>query len=131
MPAVWDCRSWLRARFPPLLHQTAPRPRDIFKQLIEINTTDTPKGSVTAAAVAMQKRFLEAGFPPEDVHLLGPDPNKQNLVVRMRAAQPNAKKPVLFLCHMDVVEALPSDWTPILSSLSRRTASSTAAEPRI
>ena len=29
----------------------------------------------------------------------------------MRAAGPNAKKPVLFLCHIDVVEALPSDWT--------------------
>jgi acetylornithine deacetylase/succinyl-diaminopimelate desuccinylase-like protein len=84
--------------------------RDIFKQLIEINTTDTPKGSVTAASVAMQKRFLDAGFPPDDVRLLGPDPNKQNLVVRFRAANPTAQKPVLFLCHIDVVEALPSDW---------------------
>ncbi len=84
--------------------------RDIFRQLIEINTTDTPKGSVTAGTKAMQKRFLDAGFAPEDVHLLGPDPNKQNLVVRIRAAQPATEKPVLFLCHMDVVEALQSDW---------------------
>ena len=85
--------------------------REIFKQLIEINTTDTPKGSVTAASVAMQKRFLDAGFPAEDVHLLGPDPNKQNLVVRMRASGSPIQKPVLFLCHIDVVEALPSDWS--------------------
>ncbi len=84
--------------------------RDIFKQLIEINTTDTPKGSVTAATKAMQKRFLDAGFSPDDVHLLGPDANKQNLVVRLRAAAPTTEKPVLFLCHIDVVEALPSDW---------------------
>ena len=84
--------------------------REIFKQLIEINTTDTPKGSVTAGSAAMQKRFLDAGFPPEDVHLLGPDARKQNLVVRLRAAGPTTEKPVLFLCHMDVVEALPSDW---------------------
>jgi acetylornithine deacetylase/succinyl-diaminopimelate desuccinylase-like protein len=84
--------------------------REIFKQLIEINTTDTPKGSVTAATEAMQKRFLEAGFSPEDVHLLGPDPNKRNLVVRIRAAAPTSEKPILFLCHIDVVEALPSDW---------------------
>jgi acetylornithine deacetylase/succinyl-diaminopimelate desuccinylase-like protein len=84
--------------------------RDIFRQLIEINTTDTSKGSVTAGSVAMQKRFLDAGFSPDDVKLLGPDPNKQNLVVRMRAAGPTTKKPVLFLCHIDVVEALPSDW---------------------
>ena len=94
----------------PALTADRAEARDIFRELIEINTTDTPKGSVTAGTVAMQKRFLNAGFPPEDVHLLGPDPNKQNLVVRMRAAAPTTKKPVLFLCHMDVVEALPSDW---------------------
>lgn len=84
--------------------------RDIFKQLIEINTTDTPKGSVTAAAKAMQKRFLDAGFAPGDLQLLGPDPNKLNLIVRMRAASPTSEKPVLFIGHLDVVEALPSDW---------------------
>ena len=84
--------------------------REIFKQLIEINTTDTPKGNVTTGAAAMQKRFLDAGFPPQDVHLLGPDPRKQNLVVRLRAASPTTQKPVLFLGHMDVVEALPADW---------------------
>ncbi len=84
--------------------------KEIFKQLIEINTTDTPKGNVTTGATAMEKRFLDAGFPREDVHLLGPDPRKQNLVVRYRAAGTPDSKPVLFLCHMDVVEALPSDW---------------------
>ena len=35
---------------------------DIFKQLIEINTTDSV-GSVTAAAEAMAQRFRDAGFP--------------------------------------------------------------------
>ncbi len=84
--------------------------RDIFKQLIEINTTDTPQGNVTAGTQAMQERLLNAGFAPEDVQLLGPDPRKQNLVVRIRAAQPSQEKPVLFLCHMDVVQALRADW---------------------
>ncbi len=84
--------------------------RDIFKQLIEINTTDTPQGNVTTAAVAMQKRFLDAGFPAEDVRLLGPDERKQNLVVRFHAAGPATEKPVLLLCHLDVVQALRSDW---------------------
>ncbi|HEY1648082.1 MAG TPA: M20/M25/M40 family metallo-hydrolase [Terracidiphilus sp.] len=83
----------------------------LFKQLIEINTTDTPQGNVTTATAAMQRRFLDAGFPPGDVHLLGPDPRKQNLVVRYRAAGAPAEKPVLFLCHMDVVQALRSDWS--------------------
>jgi acetylornithine deacetylase/succinyl-diaminopimelate desuccinylase-like protein len=85
--------------------------RAILKEIIEINTTDTPRGNVTTATAAMQKRFLDAGFPPQDVKLLGPDPRKQNLVVRMHAAGTPTQKPVLFLCHMDVVEALPSDWT--------------------
>jgi acetylornithine deacetylase/succinyl-diaminopimelate desuccinylase-like protein len=85
--------------------------RAIFKELIEINTTDTPLGNVTTATASMQRRFLEAGFAPEDVHLLGPDPRKQNLVVRFPAGGTPAKKPVLFLCHMDVVQALPSDWS--------------------
>ena len=84
--------------------------REIFKQLIEINTTDTPQGNVTTAAAAMQKRFLDAGFSHEDVHLLGPDARKQNLVVRYRAAGTPTEKPVVFLCHLDVVQALRSDW---------------------
>ena len=82
----------------------------IFKQLIETNTTDTARGNVTAGTQAMEKRFLDAGFPREDVHLLGPDAKKMNLVVRYRAAGTPNEKPVLFLCHMDVVEALKSDW---------------------
>jgi acetylornithine deacetylase/succinyl-diaminopimelate desuccinylase-like protein len=103
----------------PLLGQTSlpttPAPdraeaRSIFKQLIEIDTTDTPKGNVTTATAAMQKRFLDAGFAPEDVQLIGPDEKKQNLVVRIRADGKPTGKPVLFLCHVDVVEALRSDW---------------------
>jgi acetylornithine deacetylase/succinyl-diaminopimelate desuccinylase-like protein len=85
--------------------------RSILKELIEINTTDTLRGNVTEATAAMRKRLIDAGFAAEDVLLLGPDPRKQNLVVRLRAAGTPEEKPVLFLCHMDVVEALKSDWT--------------------
>src|SRR5580658_2318545 len=81
---------------------------EIFKQLIEINTTDTALGNVTTGTTAMLKRFQDAGFPASDLHLLGPDPRKQNLVVRIHGT--GSGKPVLFLCHMDVVEALPKDW---------------------
>ncbi len=52
---------------------------DIFKQLIEINTTDSV-GSVTAASKAMQQRFLDAGFPAEDIYVGGPNDRKENLV---------------------------------------------------
>jgi acetylornithine deacetylase/succinyl-diaminopimelate desuccinylase-like protein len=84
--------------------------KEIFKQIIEVNTTDSTLGNVTTATAAMQKRFLDAGFAPEDVQLVGPNERKMNLVVRMRAVGKPTKKPALFLCHMDVVEALPADW---------------------
>src|ERR1700721_956627 len=81
---------------------------DIFKQLIEINTTDSV-GSTTVAANAMAQRLLEAGFPKEDVLVLGPNDRKGNLVARIHGT--GAAKPILFLGHLDVVEALRPDWT--------------------
>jgi acetylornithine deacetylase/succinyl-diaminopimelate desuccinylase-like protein len=95
---------------PPASPADRAEARSIFKQLIEINTTDSQAGSVTAGAVAMQKRFLDAGFPADDVRLLGPDARKQNLVVRIHGTAGPTEKPVLFLCHMDVVQALRTDW---------------------
>jgi acetylornithine deacetylase/succinyl-diaminopimelate desuccinylase-like protein len=84
--------------------------RDIFRELIEINTTDSV-GSTTAAARAMEKRFLDAGFPKEDVVVLGPNERKGNLVARLRGTGARGLKPVLILCHLDVVEARREDWT--------------------
>lgn len=92
--------------------QTGPndaRARDIFKQLIEINTTDTPRGNITTAAEAMAARLKAAGFPEADVKVLGPDPRKGNLVARYRGT--GARKPLLLLAHLDVVEAKREDWS--------------------
>ena len=81
---------------------------DIFKQLIEINTTDSV-GNVSTAAEAMAQRFREAGFPESDLQLLGPNDRKKNLVVRLHGS--GQHKPVLLLGHLDVVEARREDWT--------------------
>jgi acetylornithine deacetylase/succinyl-diaminopimelate desuccinylase-like protein len=81
---------------------------DIFQQLIEINTTDSV-GNVTTAAKAMQQRLLDAGFPKEDMYLGGPNDRKENLVLRFHGT--GKKKPILFIGHLDVVEARRSDWT--------------------
>lgn len=81
---------------------------DIFKQLIEINTTDSV-GSVTAASEAMAQRFREAGFSDSDVQILGPHDRKKNLVVRLHGT--GKHKPVLLIGHLDVVEARREDWT--------------------
>jgi acetylornithine deacetylase/succinyl-diaminopimelate desuccinylase-like protein len=82
--------------------------RDIFKQLVEINTTDSV-GSTTIAASAMAKRLLDAGFPASDVQVLGPNERKGNMVARIHGT--GAKKPLLFICHLDVVEARREDWS--------------------
>ncbi|MBT9333258.1 M20/M25/M40 family metallo-hydrolase [Acidipila sp. 4G-K13] len=82
--------------------------RSILQQLIEINTTDSA-GSVSATSKAMEQRLLDGGFAKEDIFLGGPTDRKQNLVVRYRGT--GQKKPVLFLCHEDVVEARREDWT--------------------
>lgn len=82
--------------------------RDLLKQLIEINTTHS-SGDNTAAAQAMADRLLAAGFPPEDVQVLGPVPRKGNLVARYRGRD-TGREPLLLLAHIDVVEADPADW---------------------
>jgi acetylornithine deacetylase/succinyl-diaminopimelate desuccinylase-like protein len=99
----------LLARLPAADDTNRQLARDIFQQLIEINTTDSV-GSTTVAAEAMAKRLLDAGFPASDVKVLGPNDRKGNLVVRMHGTGAG-KKPVLIICHLDVVEANRSDWT--------------------
>ena len=81
---------------------------DIFKQLIEINTTDSV-GNCTEAAEAMAARLKAIGFPEEDIKVLGPNPRKGNLVVRLRGT--GTRKPILLLAHTDVVEAKREDWS--------------------
>ena len=91
---------------PPADQQLA---RDMLKSLVEINTTHA-HGS-TEAAKAIQGWLLSAGFPAGDVVLLAPSdhPTKGNVVVRYRGK--HSSDPVLFLGHLDVVEAKPEDWS--------------------
>lgn len=81
---------------------------DIFKQLIDINTTDSV-GNVSTASEAMAKRFRDAGFPEKDIYIGGPNDRKKNLVVRLHGS--GRHKPVLLIGHLDVVEARREDWT--------------------
>ncbi len=81
---------------------------DIFRQLVEINTTDSV-GSTTVAAEAMRQRLLAAGFDPADAQVLGPNERKGNLIARLHGT--GAHKPLLIIGHLDVVEARREDWT--------------------
>jgi acetylornithine deacetylase/succinyl-diaminopimelate desuccinylase-like protein len=82
--------------------------REIFQQLIEINTTDSV-GNVTIAAEAMAARLRDAGFANQDVVVAGPTERKKNLVARLHGT--GKRKPILFIGHLDVVEARREDWT--------------------
>ncbi|HLG60240.1 MAG TPA: M20/M25/M40 family metallo-hydrolase [Vicinamibacterales bacterium] len=84
------------------------RAREIFKQLVEINTTHSV-GSTTEAAEAMAVRFKAAGFADADVRVLAEASKKGNLIVRYRGT--GAKRPLLLLAHLDVVEARREDWS--------------------
>lgn len=96
------------AAIPPLDPPTRQLVHDIYQQLIEINTTESV-GNMTTAAEAMAARLRAAGFPASDVQVLVPEPRHGNLVARLHGS--GAKKPLLLLAHLDVVEARREDWT--------------------
>jgi acetylornithine deacetylase/succinyl-diaminopimelate desuccinylase-like protein len=82
--------------------------RDIYRELIEINTTHSV-GDTTRAAEAMAARLKAAGFSATDIQVLGPEAKRGNLVARFHGL--GAAKPILLLAHLDVVEAKREDWT--------------------
>jgi acetylornithine deacetylase/succinyl-diaminopimelate desuccinylase-like protein len=100
--AISTCAAALSAQNPA----SETRAREIFKQLVEINTTHST-GSTTVAAEAMAARLKAAGLA--DVRVLEPVPRKGNLVARYPGS--GAKRPILLLAHLDVVEAKREDWS--------------------
>jgi acetylornithine deacetylase/succinyl-diaminopimelate desuccinylase-like protein len=89
---------------PPAHRQLA---REIFQELVEINTAGD--SGTTRAAEALARRVRAGGFSTQDIHLVGAQPGKQNLVVRLRGR--GKALPVLFVAHLDVVDASRSDWS--------------------
>ena len=82
--------------------------RDIFRELIEINTV-TATGDTALAADAMAARLRAAGLPAADVQVFKPAPKKGNLVARLRGT--GARKPIILMAHLDVVAARREDWS--------------------
>jgi acetylornithine deacetylase/succinyl-diaminopimelate desuccinylase-like protein len=82
--------------------------RDVLQHLIAINSTHAHGSSAAAHYVADQLRA--AGFPDSDVQLLTPSehPTKGNVIARLHGR--GGAKPLLYLCHLDVVEAKREDW---------------------
>ncbi len=83
--------------------------REILKELIETDSTHANGSTVLARKIA--GRLLDAGFAPADVTVVIPPehPTKGNVVVRLRGS--GEGRPILYICHLDVVEARREDWT--------------------
>jgi acetylornithine deacetylase/succinyl-diaminopimelate desuccinylase-like protein len=92
----------------PKLSQDQVLARSIFKELIEINTTHST-GNTTLAADAIAKRLRDVGYAEKDVQVIGPESRNRNLVARLHGT--GKQPPILFLAHLDVVEARKEDWT--------------------
>ena len=84
--------------------------RDLYKQLVEINTT-LSVGSCTDAANAMKARLTAVGYTGEQAQVIVPKdwPRQGNLVALLPGSDPKLK-PLLLLAHIDVVEARREDW---------------------
>jgi acetylornithine deacetylase/succinyl-diaminopimelate desuccinylase-like protein len=87
--------------------------RSLFKQVIEIPTVHN-RGEVPRMAALLAEQFKAAGIPDADIKIMPyealPGDKTAALNVRWRSAKP-ARKPILVLGHMDVVEAKREDWT--------------------
>jgi acetylornithine deacetylase/succinyl-diaminopimelate desuccinylase-like protein len=84
--------------------------RELYKELIEINTT-LSAGSCTAAAEAMAARLKAGGLPPGDMQILAPaDRPKDGALIAVLRGQDRESQPILLLAHLDVVEARREDW---------------------
>ena len=81
--------------------------RDIYQELVEINTTNSA-GDTLRAAEAMAARLKADAFPTADIQVISTGPRKGNLVARLRGT--GARKPILLIAHLDVVEAKREDW---------------------
>ena len=92
---------------------------EILRELVAINTAPSGgPGQTRRAAEAMAARLAAAGFAARDLTILGLKPGDGNLVARYRGT--GSKRPILLMAHLDVVEAVPSDWTLPPFSLTER-----------
>ena len=78
----------------------------IFRSIVEIPTVKG-RSQVPKMARYLASKFKKAGFASRDVEIL-PVGETAGLIVTYRGSR--EKPPILFLAHMDVVEAKRDDW---------------------
>jgi acetylornithine deacetylase/succinyl-diaminopimelate desuccinylase-like protein len=99
-------------RLPPKWEQTT---REIYKTAVETPTV-AGRGQVPKLQEYLASKLKAAGWAASDIHVLPYESLNNNHTAALIARWPAmvrtaAKKPILIMAHMDVVEALPSDWS--------------------
>lgn len=89
--------------------QARTRERDLLKELVEINTSDSARHT-EAAARAMARHLVASGLPESDVQVLELTPGIHTLVARYRG-RGRGTRPILLMAHLDVVDARREDWS--------------------
>jgi acetylornithine deacetylase/succinyl-diaminopimelate desuccinylase-like protein len=82
--------------------------RAMLADVIAIPSVSDRTDEVKRMTAYMVDRFRKAGFT--DVTIKDHD-GTQSMIVRWKAQGRPKKKPILLLGHMDVVDALPTDWS--------------------
>lgn len=84
--------------------------RAIYEEMVEIDSSPTT-GSCTKVVRAAETRLKAAGFGAGDYEVIIPPdrPDDGNIVARIKSASP-ARKGVLLMGHIDVVDARREDW---------------------
>lgn len=83
---------------------------ELLYEMVAENTAPSGGGDLRPIVARIEARLREAGFGDDDIDIVYSGETLPNLVVRYRAPTPE-KNPLLMMAHLDVVEALPSDWT--------------------
>jgi acetylornithine deacetylase/succinyl-diaminopimelate desuccinylase-like protein len=81
---------------------------DILRELVAIRTVSSSPATVEAARM-LAARLHAAGYTEEEALVTGPHDSAGNLVVRLRGQSSDSL--LLLLAHLDVVDALESDWS--------------------
>jgi carboxypeptidase PM20D1 len=107
-----SCGAWAQDKSSDYTQPWQIKAHELLQASIPYRTAYS-YGQVPAFAEFLEQQFLDGGFATEDVHLIRTESEGEQvaaLVVRYRGDGSLNKKPVLFLGHMDVVDAVPEDW---------------------
>jgi carboxypeptidase PM20D1 len=86
---------------------------EIYRHIISIRSA-AGHGNVPEVANYLADRFRDGGFDDADIHVLpqtlSSGEETASLVVRYEGNDSSGREPILLIAHMDVVDALPTDW---------------------